>query len=80
MVLLIIIPIKWLFVWEYTLFSDKPNNHPGGDEELMCLGQLDHQAMGSRLGRTPGLLCQPTLTHLGEKTCGKIHRLIIKPC
>ena len=25
MVLLIIIPIKWLFVWEYTLFSDKPN-------------------------------------------------------
>jgi len=48
------------------------NNHPGGDEELMCLGQLDHQqAMGSRLGRTPGLLCQPTLTHLGEKTCGK---------
>jgi len=19
-----IIPIKWLFVWEYTLFSDKP--------------------------------------------------------
>ena len=23
MVLLIIIPIKWLFVWEYTLFSDK---------------------------------------------------------
>ena len=24
MVLLIIILIKWLFVWEYTLFSDKP--------------------------------------------------------
>ena len=24
MVLLIIIPIKWLFQWEYTLFSDKP--------------------------------------------------------
>ena len=24
MVLLIIIPIKWLFNWEYTLFSDKP--------------------------------------------------------
>ena len=24
MVLLIIIPIKWLFFWEYTLFSDKP--------------------------------------------------------
>jgi len=24
MVLLIIIPIKWLFVWEYSLFSDKP--------------------------------------------------------
>ena len=24
MVLLIIIPIKWLFVWEYTLISDKP--------------------------------------------------------
>jgi len=23
MVLLITIPIKWLFVWEYTLFSDK---------------------------------------------------------
>ena len=25
MVLLIIIPIKWLFHWEYNLFSDKPN-------------------------------------------------------
>ena len=24
MVLMIIIPIKWLFHWEYTLFSDKP--------------------------------------------------------
>ena len=24
MVLLIIIPIKWLFHWEYSLFSDKP--------------------------------------------------------
>ena len=24
MVLLIIIPIKWLFHWEYTLFSDIP--------------------------------------------------------
>ena len=24
MVLLIIVPIKWLFVWEYTIFSDKP--------------------------------------------------------
>ena len=24
MVLLIIIPIKWLFHWGYTLFSDKP--------------------------------------------------------
>ena len=22
--LMIIIPIKWLFHWEYTLFSDKP--------------------------------------------------------
>ena len=30
MVLLIIIPIKWLFHWEYTLFSDKPIS--GGDE------------------------------------------------
>ena len=27
MVLLIIIPIKWLFHWEYTLFSDKPICH-----------------------------------------------------
>ena len=27
MVLLIIIPIKWLFHWEYTLFSDKPMYH-----------------------------------------------------
>ena len=26
MVLLIIIPIKWLFHWEYTLFSDKPSS------------------------------------------------------
>ena len=28
MVLLIIIPIKWLFHWEYTLFSDKPKSEP----------------------------------------------------
>ena len=28
MVLLIIIPIKWLFHWEYTLFSDKPTLYP----------------------------------------------------
>ena len=27
LVLLIIIPIKWLFHWEYTLFSDKPTCH-----------------------------------------------------
>ena len=27
MVLLIIIPIKWLFHWEYTLFSDKPTSY-----------------------------------------------------
>ena len=24
MVFMIIIPIRWLFVWEYILFSDKP--------------------------------------------------------
>ena len=30
MVLLIIIPIKWLFHWEYTLFSDKPIWLPQG--------------------------------------------------
>ena len=24
---MIIIPIKWLFHWEYTLFSDKPNSY-----------------------------------------------------
>ena len=29
MVLLIIIPIKWLFHWEYTLFSDKPLSMQG---------------------------------------------------
>ena len=27
MVFMIIIPIKWLFHWEYTLFSDKPIFH-----------------------------------------------------
>ena len=43
MVLLIIIPIKWLVHWEYTLFSDKPIstgcsilNHPAiGDPPFM---------------------------------------------
>ena len=30
MVFLIIIPIKWLFHWEYTLFSDKPRCFDGG--------------------------------------------------
>ena len=50
MVFLIIIPIKWLFHWEYTLFSDKPIsvygeiltlptvptvfNHPMGDMRI----------------------------------------------
>ena len=29
MVLLIIIPLKWLFHWEYTLFSDKPISENG---------------------------------------------------
>ena len=37
MVLLIIIPIKWLFHWEYTLFSDKPRC--GYHENLMGLKQ-----------------------------------------
>ena len=31
MVLLIIIPIKWLFHWEYTLFSDKPVSENRGN-------------------------------------------------
>ena len=39
MVLLIIIPIKWLFHWEYTLFPDKPiylkNDHIWEDRNLM---------------------------------------------
>ena len=42
MVLLIIIPIKWLFHWGYTLFSDKPTypidgeltNNPCGNPAL----------------------------------------------
>ena len=28
---MIIIPIKWLFHWEYTLFSDKPIYREGTD-------------------------------------------------
>ena len=57
MVLLIIIPIKWLFHWEYTLFSDKPislkhfitsmawNGHvavPHGTSEVLVLDQDDN--------------------------------------
>ena len=37
MVLLIIIPIKWLFHWEYTLFSDKPI---GTSEQAIEIGKL----------------------------------------
>ena len=31
---MIIIPIKWLFYWEYTLFSDKPNDNWGTEAVL----------------------------------------------
>ena len=37
MVLLIIIPIKWLFVWEYSLFSDKPKWSDKKNSELARL-------------------------------------------
>ena len=30
------IPIKWLFVWEYTLFSDKPIYGDFGDGRWHC--------------------------------------------
>ena len=40
MVLLIIIPIKWLFHWEYTLFSDKPiQNHPTSSIQAVIAGR-----------------------------------------
>ena len=50
MVLLIIIPIKWLFHWEYTLFSDKPifdpDVLPSSDiiigSKLLLVHILDH--------------------------------------
>ena len=38
MVLLIIIPIKWLFHWEYTLFSDKPISQG----KKMYVEKVDH--------------------------------------
>ena len=43
MVLLIIIPIKWLFHWEYTLFSDKPYQPPLGIVPAMfdCLNKTE---------------------------------------
>ena len=36
---MIIIPIKWLFHWEYTLFSDKPIYHyfVGGEAQVTSL-------------------------------------------
>jgi hypothetical protein len=34
------IPIKWLFVWEYTLFSDKPIYGDFGDGRWHCFTTL----------------------------------------
>ena len=50
MVLLIIIPIKWLFVWEYTLFSDKPIldfSVPTGPSGPTSVAKLAHVFCGS---------------------------------
>ena len=43
MVLLIIIPIKWLFHWEYTLFSDKPTWGQYDDLAVGCVETTCHR-------------------------------------
>ena len=62
MVLLIIIPIKWLFHWEYTLFSDKPI-WENDNEITRILGVKKFQStrapprkIGSSLPRWPGAI------------------------
>ena len=61
MVLLIIIPIKWLFHWEYTLFSDKPI--------YKTIATIDTSTV--KLGSWS---CKPTLqnmgAHYGAPPCG----------
>ena len=61
MVLLIIIPIKWLFHWEYTLFSDKPilgGTAMGQQWNTLRRARYTHQTAlhlaGSALVATPG--------------------------
>ena len=65
MVLLIIIPIKWLFHWEYTLFSDKPIYFHEKNLQI-CPMQLNHGAMARvneelQGSRAAALRCPPGL-------------------
>ena len=70
MVLLIIIPIKWLFHWEYTLFSDKPiynyttcslllfiPHHPIWDRLFVALPQISARRDLTQTKPT-GSICQ----------------------
>ena len=66
MVFMIIIPIKWLFHWEYILFSDKPRS--GDVQYSQVMGQW-HQPLFSE-GTSNKLFGTDLLQHLlseGEK-------------
>ena len=54
MVLLIIIPIKWLFHWEYTIFSDKPKNDNLNGE---CHGESDGKLITESIRKDHGAKC-----------------------
>ena len=63
MVLLIIIPIKWLFHWEYTIFSDKPMWLKYGACSAFELNRLNIQqalamrpGVSARSGQLPSLV------------------------
>ena len=62
MVLLIIIPIKWLFHWEYTLFSDKPT-------------RVYHQWSGSEASDATLVGPHPILTNFSKNPAGRLQEI-----
>ena len=78
MVLLIIIPIKWLFHWEYTLFSDKPEWGwmQFGEEEL-CFKTLQ-DASGKTSGMPHGRRLSNTSHRVGWSCSESIWKPFLK--
>ena len=77
MVLLIIIPIKWLFHWEYTLFSDKPKY----DEMAPNMMKYDFWHLKKTLELLWLTACETaaTLANTAQKRNTQLHRCQVNP-